>query len=165
MADYMPIILIGGLAVGGFLLYQSGALSNLFQAPAPPAVAAPVSGASTTATTPPASTAGSTYMGTDYLTGQPCPCPSASSPYPSTAAAAYVFPPQIKNPRQRHGSKVIGILGAGGLPSLSSTCNCTGAPGASPYPYGGVAPSQYSTGGDLNNYIGSSIAQAGYRMR
>lgn len=169
MADYIPLIIVGGLAVGGFILWKQGVFDNLFAPPAAPAAAAPASGAtSTTMTTPSAP-----CMGTDVLTGQPCPCGSSTT----ASAMAYAYPviTQRRREETREGGprrvvifpSTVG-LGVGGLTGLGSTisptCDCTKCGGA-PSVYGGISPSQFSTGGgDLNNFVGSSIAQAGYRI-
>ena len=160
MADYMPLILIGGLAVGGFILWKQGAFNNLFTPPAPPpapAPTAPVSGSTSTSTTPTASSC----MGTDILSGQPCPCPSAS------ANVAYAYPGYRRYPEPSGPRRVVILPGQGfpgSFPGTSSTtCDCSRCGQSSVL--GGISPSQFSTnGGDLNNFIGSSIAQAGYRI-
>ncbi len=207
--DFMPLILIGGLAVGGFLLYQSGALNSLFHPTPPPAAApvAPVSGVSSA--TP--------CMGTD-ATGNPCACPSTATGlaaatqvvpavgpidpnchrcrtvYPQgcfsckTATGGWAYCSDCMNScrgditgnicrRQSHGpEQIIGIIpgglglgipsstgfGALGVPSTLGSCDCSKCGGSAP---SSVQPSQFGSLGDLNNFVGGSIAQAGYGFR
>lgn len=163
MSDYVPLILIGGLAVGGFILWKQGAFNNLFTPPAPSPAPTPVpaSGSSSTSTTTPSS-----CMGTDILSGQPCPCPSANVAYAYPGYRRYpepTFPPS--GPR-----RIVVLPGQfpGSFPPIipgtsSTTCDCSRCGQSSVL--GGISPSQFSTnGGDLNNFVGQAIAQAGYRI-
>jgi hypothetical protein len=177
MADYMPIILVGGLAVGGFLLYQSGFLNNLFPQPAP-AAAAPVSGSVNTSGAVPA--VATPCMGSDILTGQPCSCPSTTTGAAGTIVGVGGHRSQSPSRRVRGpNGQILVIPGSTSLglgSSTTATCDCSKCGGTSPLgtsalgsPFTssifGGSPSQFTSVGDLNNFVGSSIAQAGYRLR
>lgn len=172
MADYVPLILLGGLAIGGFILWQNGTLNNLFS---PPAAAAPVSGtsASTSATSSTTSTA---CMGTDILSGQPCPCPSTMAmatvitPAPGGAINETLLRGRGANRRIIYptaGATIPfpGSVGIGIPASSSTTCDCSRCGSSASSILGGISPSQFSTaGGDLNSFVGQSIARAGYHI-
>jgi hypothetical protein len=180
--DMMPLLLVGGLAIGGFLLVQSGMLSSLFPAPAAAAPVAPVSGSVNTTT----STTATPCMGTSLLNGQPCTCPGTAATLPTTATAmGYAYPaiipnsarlpPPIKKSNRGRDGRLIGVvpsiglgtsLGLGATPSQFCDCSAcggstaaTGLPTSTSSPYPSTLGSSAS---DLNNFVGGSIAQEGY---
>lgn len=223
--DIMPIVIIGGLAIGGFLLFQSGMLSSLFPAPVVQQTSNVSGASSTTATT------ASPCMGTDPV-GNPCACPTTAAAmalaYDTTAVGCYrnkgvlvcpnvgtqvpgegFFPATtdcvscqqtyggncmscqgplagtascincmqkcgditgrvcghgVGQQRGRGGGSIIGVIpgsinvipGSSVLGStIGSSCDCSKCGGS-------ASPSLGSSASDLNNFIGSSIAQAGY---